>query len=209
MLDELSAPGTHGATVAVPLSVCPAGMRLGSEAAAQPDAADGEADAAKTDEQIAGDWLGALSGEGDVGGQFGELLTRRRWKPWQLEQAAAAAAKAAEAATPGVDQAAAAAAGVAVPDASSAGGLDSQELQVWRQGVLGLWKQPYLRVKLELLPLEQQQDPAALSSLSKAKDLESVDGGRDSGLGMPQQQKVVGDSFCQAPSLLLLGRIVG
>jgi hypothetical protein len=177
-------------------------MRLGDEAAAEPAAADGgdDADIDKAEEGPAADCFRELTGAGDDRGQFGEVLGRRRWKPWQLEQDAAAAA-AAETAAADVDQDAAGAAA-----AASAGGLDSQELQAWRQGVLGLWKQPYLSVKLELLPLEQQQDPAALSRLPKAKKGPSAaDGGSDSGQGIV----VVRDSFGQAPSLLLLGRIVG
>jgi hypothetical protein len=187
-------------------------MRHGSEAAAQPAAADEEEEQVPELDELellqAYDWVKAFN----KASQFGAALDRRRWKPWQLEQAAATAAASAETAASGKDQAAAAAATatatarVAVSVESSAGGLDSRDLEAWRQGVLGLWNEPYVRVKLELLPLEQQQDPAALNRLSK--DLETADLDSDSGPKRPVGRKVVSDSFGEAPSLLLLGRII-
>jgi hypothetical protein len=108
-------------------------------------------------------------------------------------------------------------------------------MQAWRQGVLGLWRQPHLQVKVQLLPVEQQQDRDALLAMGTA--LERRLGGdravraEGSDLGMsaslfrsdgvereleallarwelPRGEIKPHSSFGDALNLLLLGRIV-
>jgi hypothetical protein len=127
--------------------------------------------------------------------------TQARWEPWDLHKAAAAAA-------------------------SDAAG----DMQAWRQGVLGLWRQPHLQVKLQLLPLEQQQDQDALLVMGAVLERwRGVDTGADlltmllalqpdrlnrrvqeswAGLEAGRGKLKPHSSFGDARNLLLLGRIV-
>jgi hypothetical protein len=145
----------------------------------------------------------AVGSNGTGGLQLYDQEAQPRWEPWGLQQAAAAAA------------AATAAAG----GTSGSSGLDAAELQAWRQGALGLWRKPHLSVKVQLLPLEQQQDPAWLEQLAAAaargvvNDLAALLEGRDSvGRGdaaqEEEQQQQRSSSFGDSPNLLLLGRIL-
>jgi hypothetical protein len=50
--------------------------------------------------------------------------------------------------------------------------------------VLGVWQQPFWEVKLQLLPLEQQQDPTSLqASLARLKQQHKATWGDDSWVG--------------------------
>jgi hypothetical protein len=115
----------------------------------------------------------------------GEITVQERWEPWDLPQQPAAETAAIDSAEPSTAAAAAAATSDAQQQQhqqlAEGGELSEAALQSWRQGVLGMWKQPFWTVQLQLLPLEQQQDPASLqASLARLKQQHKATWGDDS-----------------------------
>lgn len=142
---------------------------------------------------------GKIAGDGGSAGlSLYQEQQQPRWEPWELQQSAAAAA------------------------GTIANSVTQQGLQAWRQGVLGLWRQPYLKVKLQLLPLEQQQDVAALEAMQaevadwvhdneqfiERFDTENYDFGRASEEDFEDRGPPQHSSFGDTLNMLLLGRIV-
>lgn len=164
-LGEANSMSAVGATVAVPLSLCPRYL--------------------------------LHPGELPVNGQ----QQHQRWAPWDLPQPPA---------TDGTAAAPAAADGQQQQQPSAAGAeLSAATLQSWRQGVLSMWQVPFLHLNLQLLPLQQQQDPVSLQAHADRREQEAQsEGGRLSGRpGFAAEDRQGG--FGDAANLLLLARVAG
>lgn len=180
-------PTIEGATLAVPLALCPPSMQLQVQQLGMQAAAAG-----------AGVDVAAAK-------KLYQEEEQPRWEPWELMQSSGAADTSAASAERSTSSSALqagpahAAGGVAASSKQVASGpvLDAAAWQSWRQGVLGLWKQPYLKVQLQLLPLEEQQEPEALEIAARFAQ-EDLDMGPTEGC----------ENFGDELNLLLLARVV-
>lgn len=213
-------PAVEAALVAVPLSLCPPSMRLGWDShhhQQQQQLNKPPQDVSEAVSETVGflfdgpgeHWdhlqLKVFAGGPDTD-RFGLRLfnasTSPRWEPWELVK------QQQEEREEGLTAAAASDTG---SPAGNGGVSGASELQAWRQGVLGLWRQTHLKVVIELLPLEQQQDAGALSRAVEAAPAQEtlqqqLQGDADGGRG--RDKLAVGNSFGDAPNLALLARIL-
>lgn len=185
--EELVFPG---ATVAIPFDLCPGNMQLTQQQHQQEE-----------DVEEGGQGLGP--GQQQLQQELYDAEEQQRWKPWELGSVAAGGVTDSDTGTAAV---AASAAGASMMQSHQC------QLQEWRQGVLGLWRQPYLMVKVQLLPLEQQLDPQLLAKAVKAVEW-STDAAqrarqvvRKAGSECDMSPTGVGLGF--TPNLPLLARIV-
>jgi len=178
-------PAIEGATLAVPLAQCPPSMQLQVQQQVMQAAAAAAAGAGADVEDVA------------ATKKLYQEEEQPRWEPWELLQSSGAADTSAASAETSTSSSALQS-GIAASSKQAASGsvLDAAALQSWRQGVLGLWRQPYLKVQLQLLPLEEQQEPEALEIAARFAQ-EDLDMG-------PNEEC---DNFGDELNLLLLARV--